>query len=160
MSLIETSEHLSFIRLSSNDTDLYAQVLSLRNIFRVKRGFSYHSMVESDDSKGTDIYLLTRNGIPTATARSVKTPEGYRIGMVATDLGSQGRGYATLIMKRLILICLELLQPGEIIYLSAVLDKINMYERLGFKAVGDVFIMKEGNKFQKMIYIGTEIERL
>ena len=160
MSVVETIGDLSLIRLSIKDKDLYAQVLALRNILRVKRGYSYEDMINGDDNEGAAIYLLTRNGIPVATGRAVKTSEGYYLGKLATESGSQGQGYGTLISKRICEIYQKLLQPGEIAYLFAFMDLIKMYEeKIGFKTLGDPFI-EDGTKLQKMVYVGADVERL
>lgn len=160
MSVIETIGDLSFIRLSVKDKDLYAQVLALRNILRVKRGYSYEYMIDGDDSDSAVIFLLTRNGIPVCTGRYLKTLEGYELGKLATESGSQGQGYGTLITQKVSDICQKLLQPGEITYLIVFMDLIKMYEeRIGFKTLGDPFI-EFGTKWQKMVYVGADVERL
>lgn len=119
------------------DSDLGRLGLALRRaVFIIEQ--SVPETVERDHYDRTATHLVAiEAGAVVGVLRMVFLPEHVKIGRVAVALAARGKGIATQMMQY----AMELSRDrGETrFYLTSQLDKIGLYERLGFVAFGDEF---------------------
>ena len=91
---------------------------------------------DADDLTATH-WVAIADGDVVGTLRVLDKPEHCKIGRVAVRQGRRGQGIA----RALMLAAMERARSGgsDRFYLTAQIDKIGLYERLGFKAFGPQF---------------------
>ncbi|GAB5390167.1 MAG: GNAT family N-acetyltransferase [Alphaproteobacteria bacterium] len=84
-------------------------------------------------------WLMTYDGQPCGTARARALPDGVvKIERVAVLADMQGKGFGALLMHKVLTDCASLWPDGRP-KLSAQVDVIPFYQRLGFVAYGPVY---------------------
>jgi ElaA protein len=109
-------------------------ILALRQaVFVVEQNCVYADIDASDGDAGTQhLWIEDAGGFAVSTLRLMSDANGgHRIGRVATDAGSRGRGYSSALMRRAI----ELAGPP--IVLSAQSYLVGWYGTLGFEEHGE-----------------------
>jgi len=89
------------------------------------------------DATATHVVALDAGDV-VGVLRIVFLPEHAKIGRVAVSRAARGKGIASAMMRFAMTHARE---RGETrLYLTSQLDKVGMYERLGFTAFGDQFV--------------------
>jgi len=95
-------------------------------------------------------YILFFDSIPVATSRRRITEEGFKLERLAVLKDYRGKGAGRMLMEKMMD---EILPTKSKLYLYAQAVAEGVYEKLGFKRVGDMFY--EANiKHYKMVYKG------
>ncbi|MGL5020740.1 MAG: GNAT family N-acetyltransferase [Mycoplasmatales bacterium] len=69
-------------------------------------------------------------------SRVIQTPEFYKIGRVAIDANNRSQGHGFKMIEMII----EQLPKDKYYYLSAQLSAMPLYEKLGFKSYGEIYL--------------------
>ena len=89
------------------------------------------------DATATHVVALTAGDV-VGVLRIVFLPEHAKIGRVAVSRAARGKGIASAMMRFAMALARE---RGESrLYLTSQLDKVGMYERLGFTPFGEEFV--------------------
>lgn len=113
------------------------------NVFSIEQNIKEVELEELDYK--AIHYFIKQNNIVVSYARVVEKNNTIKLGRVCTDLKYRNQGLQTKIIKKVI-------SQYNVIELSAQLQTLGFYEKLGFKAIGEIYL--EANiKHQKMIYI-------
>ena len=118
-------------------SDLGRLGLELRRaVFIVEQNVSEEVERDEYDATATHVVAL-EDGTVAGVLRIVFLPEHAKIGRVAVARSTRGRGLATRMMR----FAMDLARAkGETkFYLTAQTDKLELYEKLGFRAFGEEF---------------------
>lgn len=119
------------------DSDLGRLGLALRReVFVGEQKVPPDIELDSYDSTATHVVAVC-DGDVVGVLRVVFLPDHAKFGRVAVRASHRGRGIASAMMR----FAMELARArGEVRhYLTSQLDKVPLYEKLGFAAFGDVF---------------------
>jgi predicted GNAT family N-acyltransferase len=119
------------------DSDLGRLGLALRTeVFVGEQGVPPELEHDAYDSSATHVVALV-DGDVVGVLRIVFLPEHAKIGRVAVAPNARGQGIASAMMR----FAMDLARAkGETrLYLTSQLDKVSLYERLGFTAFGSQF---------------------
>lgn len=118
-------------------SDLGRLALALRReVFIVEQNVPESIERDTHDAAAIHVVALL-GGDVVGVLRMVSLPEHMKIGRVAVAHAARGKGLATAMMR----FAMELAQSrGETrLYLTSQLDKVPLYEKLGFVAHGEIF---------------------
>jgi predicted GNAT family N-acyltransferase len=107
-----------------------------RDVFVHEQKVPPEEELDAYDVTATHLVAIL-DGEVVGTLRIVYLEEHAKIGRVAVNRHYRGRGIAKAMMAEAMRVAATAGQPK--IYLGAQLDKLSFYERLGFRAFGDVF---------------------
>lgn len=127
--------------------EFYAMEKLRIDTFVVEQQINYHELDAVDLT--ADHLGFIEDGVCLAYARIFKNGDAVHFGRVATALSARGKGYGKALMKAIIAHC-ENKWPNVPIEIEAQHQVVGLYEKFGFKSVGDTFIL-EGIVHQKMI---------
>lgn len=92
--------------------------------------------IEYDEFEEVATHILaTLNGTPVGTARWRQTEQGHKLERFAVLSSARGKGVGGAMVNFI----LDLLDPGDEVYLNSQVSAIKFYSSFGFKAVGDIF---------------------
>ncbi len=96
---------------------------------------------EYDEFENTSTHFLVKlNGVPAGTARWRVTPNGIKLERFAVIKSMRGRGVGQLLVKKVLNdIASRKESSGKLLYMHAQLSAIPLYEKFGFKKVGEQF---------------------
>ncbi len=95
--------------------------------------------LELDEFDDSAVHILAEeDGMAVACARILLSPEDAHIGRVAVKKSYRGRGVGAAVCRFAMDYCLA--KGYERILLNAQLRAVGFYEKLGFRARGDVFL--------------------
>ncbi len=125
------------IRLVKTKNDLIKSYQLRKQVFIDEQKISYEDEFDLKDDE-YDVFLLIIKKKAVATLRCKPTSEGLKVGRVCTLKEYRNKGYARLLMEKMEEVarnkaCLQ-------IFLEAQLSALAFYEKLGYKAYGDVFL--------------------
>jgi predicted GNAT family N-acyltransferase len=125
------------IRIAASDAEIGAALEVRRAVFVREQGGPSEEEPDTHDS-GARHYVVYDGGRPVGAARLLDGGKATaRIGRVCLIEPVRGRGWAALLMRRVIEDA-RCLGARELV-LDAQLSAIQFYERLGFAAEGEVF---------------------
>lgn len=107
-----------------------------RDVFVHEQNVPQEEELDTYDLTATHLVAIL-DGEVVGTLRVVYLDEHAKIGRVAVNRHYRGRGIAKAMMVEAMRITAAAGQPK--VYLGAQMDKLSFYERLGFRAFGDVF---------------------
>jgi predicted GNAT family N-acyltransferase len=107
-----------------------------REVFVVEQNVPEDEETDAIDLSCTHVVAID-NGMVVGALRIIFMDEHVKIGRVAVKASARGRGIATAMMQ----FAMDLARArGETrFYLTAQIDKLTLYEKLGFVAYGDQF---------------------
>jgi predicted GNAT family N-acyltransferase len=108
-----------------------------REVFVVEQNVPEDEETDAIDLSCTHVVAID-NGMVVGALRIIFMDEHVKIGRVAVKASARGRGIATAMMQ----FAMDLARArGETrFYLTAQIDKLTLYEKLGFVAYGDQFL--------------------
>jgi len=132
-----------------NPIEFY-QVLKLRiDTFVVEQERSYHEL-DDKDLEAMHVFHTNKDGEIDAYARVFVEGEHLVFGRVVTAKSSRGKGLGGQLIREILSFCAEK-WPGKEIEIEAQVLVAALYEKYGFKAVGQPFIF-ESTLHITMIY--------
>jgi len=149
---METTEDIE-IKIVSNETEMEECLKIRQSVFVEEQEVSAEE--EYDEFEKESIhYLLLKEHNPVATARSRKTPNGYKIERCAVLKDQRGKGVGAQLVQFVIEQSKREKSPNDCIYLNAQIHAQTFYEKLGFVAEEPIFF--EANiPHRKMILSNT-----
>lgn len=137
------------VHLVRTKEDMIVSYQIRKKVFIEEQHVSYEDEFDLKDNE-YEVYLLTIKKIPVATLRAKVDAEGLKLGRICTLQEYRNQGYASQLMKKMQQIAK--LRACPCLHLEAQLQACSFYEKLGYKAVGEIFL--DANiKHQKMILI-------
>ncbi|KRM94485.1 hypothetical protein FC56_GL001442 [Lentilactobacillus senioris DSM 24302 = JCM 17472] len=130
------------IKSGKSDPQIISAAHQIRDaVFIDEQGIDPTLEYDGSDA-GAIHYVGFVDAIPVVTARATVTDQGVHIQRVATVQAARKRGYAKQLLNQLMAdlkpVVATLSKPQ--FYLGAQLTALPFYERLGFRAVGPVFM--------------------
>ncbi|MFU8842470.1 MAG: GNAT family N-acetyltransferase [Bacteroidales bacterium] len=92
--------------------------------------------IEYEFEEEGNYYLLYLDDKPVATARWRQTPQGIKLERFAMLKQYRYKGLGAILLKEVLV---DVLKPGQLVYLHAQLKAVNYYKRAGFEPVGNNF---------------------
>jgi len=92
--------------------------------------------IEYEFEEEGNYYLLYLDGNPVATARWRQTHKGIKLERFAMLKPYRNKGLGAILLKEVLV---DVLKPGQLVYLHAQLKAVNYYKRAGFEPVGNNF---------------------
>lgn len=135
--MLETPSEIYVIRVPASST-LGKAALDLRHqVFVLEQGVPVEEEVDEYDPEATH-YVAVYEGELVGTLRLVFMKEHVKIGRVAVSFEHRGKGIA----RKMMVAAMDFCQKGgaDRFYLTAQIDKITLYEKLGFVAFGPEFM--------------------
>ena len=134
--MLLTPSEVCVIRVPASST-LGRAALELRHkVFVMEQGVPVEDEIDKYDPGATH-YIALYEGELVGTLRIVFTPEHAKIGRVAVCLKHRGHCIARTMMDAAMDFCRQ--SGVDRFYLTAQIDKIGLYEKLGFVAFGPQF---------------------
>lgn len=132
-----------------NSIEFY-QILKLRiDTFVVEQERIYHELDEKD-LEAEHVYHANEQGEIDAYARVFEEGEHLVFGRVVTAQSARGQGLGGQLIREILQLCAEK-WPGKEIEIEAQVQVAALYEKYGFKSVGQPFIF-ESTPHITMIY--------
>lgn len=131
---------------------LYAKAFDLRYALFFE-AFDLPKSVTADDMEGesTHVAISEADTLIAYGRLSPLEPDVYRISQIVVPVELRGNGYATLLLKKIIEIAK--IKGATKIQLNAQITAVELYSKLGFKPIGDIYKVKlTGLEHIKMAY--------
>ncbi len=137
---------MQILKFTAEDTEFFQTALNIRTeVFVHEQNVPKSLEYDGNDSTCTH-YLLFDDNIPVGTARRRFTENGLKLERLAIVKSQRGKGFAHELMQ---FIMKDILPFEKKIYLHAQEGVEKIYEKYGFKIVGEQFV-EAGIKHFKM----------
>ena len=123
------------IRQISDPADLSTAFAIRREVFVDEQGCP--PQLEADGNDIATHYLITVDGEPVGASRWRITDKGYKLERFAVLKKFRGCGVGQELVKAVLA---DIPPNALLIYLHSQIDAVSLYERFGFKKVGDEFV--------------------
>lgn len=128
-------DNIRFIKKTDNE---FSSVQMIRTtVFTNEQGANANEEFDSYDHIA-DFALLFDNDKAVATARAVKTEDGFKIGRIAVLKDYRGKGYGDLIVRAVIEKAFS--YGADYVLVDSQNHAVPFYEKIGFSVIGEQII--------------------
>ena len=124
------------LRFDYSDKILFEKAINIRTTVFVKELYIDPELENDEFDESAHHYLVIENDKPVATARWRETEQGIKLERFAVPAEHRGKGIGTLLLKEVLA---DVMPLQKMIYLHSQHTAVNLYQRNGFKIIGEPF---------------------
>lgn len=127
--------------LEANNAELRKKAFDIRQeVFVVEQQVSREDEFDQFEETSHHFVVLDANDDPIGAARWRKTYEGIKLERFVVKKSMRGNNIGSLLVKRIIEDIQSKLGKGQHLYLNAQIPAMLLYQKFGFKKIGDEFL--------------------
>lgn len=126
--------------LSANDALLQQKAFQIREeVFVYEQQVAHEDEFDQYETQSRHFVVLDSGGDAIGASRWRKTDKGVKLERFVVKMNKRGMGIGSALVEATLKDIKDQMPKGTYLYLHAQLDAVALYEKFGFKKVGDIF---------------------